>query len=57
MKLNNTCDTLEQCTLVRAVHEINELNVNDKKYDPSFATIEEEWMDYVQESYVLGNMN
>ncbi|MGH9877971.1 MAG: hypothetical protein ACRD5H_10060, partial [Nitrososphaerales archaeon] len=48
---NHRCDTFEQCALLMAVYDANGLNINDKKHDLSFASIVEEWKDYVREKY------
>ena len=48
---NNRCDTIEQCALLKAVYDAKGLNINDKRYDLSFATIMEDWKEYLQENY------
>ncbi|MFQ5970508.1 MAG: hypothetical protein ACE5J2_08460 [Nitrososphaerales archaeon] len=48
---NHRCETFEQCALLRAVYDVNGLNINEKRYDLSFASVVEEWDKYVQENY------
>ncbi|MFY3741009.1 MAG: subtilisin family serine protease [Candidatus Nitrosomirales archaeon] len=48
---DHSCETFEQCTLMMAVYNVNVSNVNDSKHDLSFASIVQEWKDYVLENY------
>ena len=48
---NNSCETFEQCTVMMAVHDTNVSNANDSKHDLSFASIMQEWKDYVLDNY------
>jgi hypothetical protein len=45
---NNRCDTMEQCALLKAVYDVNGMDLNDKRHDLSFDTIIQEWKAYVQ---------
>jgi hypothetical protein len=40
---NHRCDTLENCSLLRAVYDVSGLNINDKKYPLNFGMIVEGW--------------
>ncbi|MGH9878142.1 MAG: hypothetical protein ACRD5H_10925 [Nitrososphaerales archaeon] len=53
MASNNKCDTIEQCALLMVVYDANGWSINDKRYDISFATIIEEWIEHVEEDYAL----
>jgi streptogramin lyase len=50
---NNKCDTIEQCALLMAVYGANGWSINDKKHELAFATIIEEWNNYVEEKYAI----
>ncbi len=52
MVSNHRCLTFEQCALVRGVYDANGLNfMLDKKHSISFATIMQEWKDYLHKKY------
>ncbi|GEM_PF-4024576 len=51
MVSNNRCETMEQCSLLKAVYDANGWNMNDKRRDLSFVTIAKEWKSYVEEEY------
>jgi hypothetical protein len=47
------CSNFEQCAVLRAIYDISELKINDKRHDLSFDTVVNEWKDYVQETYAI----
>jgi hypothetical protein len=51
MVSNHRCDTYEQCVLLKAVYDVQGLNMNDKKHDLSFDSIMKEWKAYLQQNY------
>jgi hypothetical protein len=55
MVSNDRCETIEQCALLEAVYDANGPNKRDKKHDPSFSTIMEEWKDYLKTGFLERN--
>jgi DNA-binding beta-propeller fold protein YncE len=53
MVSNHECRTFEQCAVVRAVHDIQGFNLNDRRHELTFDTLVNEWKDYVQERYAI----
>ncbi len=55
---NHRCDTLENCSVLRAVYDTSGLDMDNKRYDLSFSTLVEEWEGHINEQYGTdGNEN
>ncbi|MFY3740449.1 MAG: hypothetical protein HMLIMOIP_000887 [Candidatus Nitrosomirales archaeon] len=52
---NHRCDTLENCSVLRAVYDASGLDMDNKRYDLSFTTLVEEWEGHVSEQYDTDN--
>jgi hypothetical protein len=44
---NHRCSTLENCVILRAVYDMNGLDLDDKRHGLNFDKIVKEWEDYV----------
>jgi hypothetical protein len=47
---NHRCDTLEECTVLRAVYDMNGTRLGDKEYRLDFDDIMQQWRKYMEEN-------
>ena len=47
---NHRCSTLENCAVLRAVYDMNGLDLDDKRHSLNFDGIVKEWQDYINQN-------